>query len=41
MLDTPPIVGFVGFVRRYERGCLGESGKRRIGRCGALEALKA
>jgi hypothetical protein len=27
MLDTLAIVGFVGFVRRYERGYTGESGK--------------
>jgi hypothetical protein len=39
MPDTPAIVGFVGFVRRYERGYTGRLGKG-IGR-GALEVLKA
>jgi hypothetical protein len=28
MPDTLAIVGFVGFVRRYERGYTGESGRR-------------
>jgi hypothetical protein len=32
MPNTPAIVGFVGFVRRYERGYTGESGRRGIGR---------
>jgi hypothetical protein len=27
MPDTPAIVGFVGFVRRNERGYTGEGGK--------------
>jgi hypothetical protein len=41
MPDTLVIVGFVGFVRRYERGYTGESGVEGIRRCGALEVLKA
>jgi hypothetical protein len=40
MRDTPAIVWFVGFVRWYERGCLGKIGRRRI-RDVALEMLKA
>jgi hypothetical protein len=32
MPDTPAIVGFVGFMRRYERGYTGEGGKRMIGK---------
>jgi len=28
-------------LRKYERGYTGESGKRGIRRCGALEVLKA
>jgi hypothetical protein len=40
MPDTPAIVGFVGFVRRYERGYPGDSGRRGLGD-GALEVLKA
>jgi hypothetical protein len=28
-------------LRRYERGYTGEIGKRGIGRCGALEGIKA
>jgi hypothetical protein len=30
MPDTPVIVGFVGFVRRYERGYTEQSGKRGV-----------
>jgi hypothetical protein len=39
MLDTVAIVGFVGFVRRYERGYTAER-EEGIRRGGALEVLK-
>ena len=41
MLDTPPIVGFVGFCEKVWERIHGEDWEEGIGRCGALEVLKA